>query len=140
MKTFSNADLERLLANVESDLTERTQSFKDDSPKKARQAIYAYASELPNRQQPSVLFIGAQDNGMPSNEPTTDELLHSLADMKTDSNILPLPVLTVEKRTLLRAEVAVVTVLPSSIPPVKYDGRIWIRTGPRRAIANQPWL
>lgn len=31
---------------------------------------------------------------------------------------------------------AVVTVMPSDSPPVKYDGRIWIRTGPRRAIAN----
>ena len=25
---------------------------------------------------------------------------------------------------------------PSDMPPVKYDGRIWIRTGPRRSIAN----
>ena len=32
---------------------------------------------------------------------------------------------------------AVVTVFPSDMPPVKYNGRIWIRTGPRRAIANE---
>jgi ATP-dependent DNA helicase RecG len=44
--------------------------------------------------------------------------------------------LLVEKRTLKGAEMAVVTVMPSDMPPVKYDGRIWIRTGPRRAIAN----
>lgn len=31
---------------------------------------------------------------------------------------------------------AVVTVMPSDMPPVKYEGRIWIRTGPRRSIAN----
>lgn len=42
-----------------------------------------------------------------------------------------------EKRILKKAEMAVVTVVPSDMPPVKYDGRMWIRTGPRRAIANE---
>lgn len=32
---------------------------------------------------------------------------------------------------------AVITVTPSDLPPVKYQGRIWIRTGPRRSIANE---
>jgi len=137
MQTFSDKDLENLLDAVESDLVERKQSFRGDTPKKARQAVCAFANDLPNHQQPGVLFIGARDNGAPSNEPITDELLRNLADMKTDGNILPLPVLAVEKRILKGAEMAVVTVLPSDMPPVKYAGRIWIRTGPRRAIANE---
>jgi ATP-dependent DNA helicase RecG len=57
--------------------------------------------------------------------------------MKTDGNILPFPVITVEKRILDGAEMAVVAVVPSDSTPVKYDGRIWIRTGPRRALANE---
>ena len=86
---------------------------------------------------PGVLFIGARDNGEPSGCDITDQLLLALADMKTDGNILPLPVLTVEKRCLKGAEMAVVTVMPSDVPPpLKYEGRIWIRTGPRRSIAN----
>ncbi len=137
MRTFPDSKLEALLDDLESDLTERKQSFKGDTPKKARQAVCAFANDLPNHQQPGVLFIGAKDDGTPSNEPITDELLCSLADMKTDGNTLPLPVLTVEKRILKGAEMAVVTVLPSDMPPVKYAGRIWIRTGPRRAIANE---
>ncbi len=137
MKPFSDEALETLLDDVESDLAERKQSFKGDTPKKARQAVCAFANDLPNHQQAGVLFIGAMDDGEPSNEPITDELLCSLADMKTDGNTLPLPVLTVEKRTLKNSEMAVVTVLPSDMPPVKYAGRIWIRTGPRRAIANE---
>jgi ATP-dependent DNA helicase RecG len=28
-------------------------------------------------------------------------------------------------------------VMPSDMPPLKYEGRIWIRTGPRRALANE---
>jgi len=34
-------------------------------------------------------------------------------------------------------ELLVVKVLPSDMPPVRYDGRIHIRVGPRRAIANE---
>ena len=83
------------------------------------------------------MFVGVKDNGEPSGLPITDQLLLSLSDMKTDGNILPLPVLSVEKRVLKKGEMAVVTVMPSDMPPVKYEGRIWIRTGPRRAIANE---
>ncbi|NOX92412.1 MAG: transcriptional regulator [Gammaproteobacteria bacterium] len=137
MKTFSDEELEALLDDVESDLAERKRSFRGDTPKKARQAVCAFANDLPDRQQPGVLFIGAKDDGTPSNEPVTDELLRSLADMKTDGNILPLPALVVEKRILKGAAMAVIIVLPSDMPPVKYEGRIWIRTGPRRAIANE---
>ena len=83
------------------------------------------------------MFIGFKDNGEGSGLEVSDQLLMSLADMKTDGNILPLPVLSVEKRVLKGVACAVVTVTPSDMPPVKYDGRIWIRTGPRRALANE---
>jgi len=137
MKRLTDQELESLLNDTESDRAERKKSFKGDVSKKARQAICAFANDLPNHNQPGVLFIGAQDNGEPSGLQVTDQLLLSLADMKTDGNILPLPVLSVEKRILKDAEMAVVTVMPSDMPPVKYEGRIWIRTGPRRSIANE---
>ena len=137
MQNLTGKKLEALLDDTESDRVERKESFKGESPKKARQAICAFANDLPNHNQPGILFIGAKDNGEPSNIEITDKLLLSLADIKTDGNILPLPVLSVEKRTLKGAEMAVVTVMPSDMPPVKYNGRIWIRTGPRRSIANE---
>ena len=34
-------------------------------------------------------------------------------------------------------DIAVVEVLPSDLPPVRYKGRVWVRVGPRRAIANE---
>lgn len=137
MKRLSDQELDALLNDTESDLAERKQSFKGDVPKKGRQAVCAFANDLPNHNEPGVLFIGVCDDGSPSREPITDELLRSLADMKTDGNILPLPVLSVEKRLLKNAEIAVVTVMPSDMPPVKYEGRIWVRTGSRRSIANE---
>ena len=137
MKKFTDTELVLLLDDIESDLVERKQSLKGDTPKKARQAICAFSNDLPNRNQPGVLFIGANDDGTPSGEPITDALLRSLADMKTDGNILPMPALSVEKRYLKGANMAVVVVMPSDMPPVKYEGRIWVWTGPRRSLANE---
>ncbi len=137
MRRLSDRELEALLDDIESDRVERKSTFGGSVSTRARQAICAFANDLPNHNEPGVLFIGANDDGQPSELEITDQLLLSLADMKTDGNILPLPVLSVEKRILKKAEMAVVTVMPSDMPPVKYDGRMWIRTGPRRAIANE---
>ncbi len=137
MYRYSDNELLALLDDLESDLVERKQSFQGSVPKKGRQAICAFANDLPGHNRCGVLFIGANDNGTPSGNPINDRLLLSLANMKTDGNVLPLPVMTVEKRVLKDAEMAVVTVMPSDMPPVKYEGRIWIRTGPRRSVANE---
>jgi len=69
MKTFTDNELEALLDDLESDLIERKRPFKGDTSKRARQAVCAFANDLPDHQQPGVLFIGARDDGTPSNEP-----------------------------------------------------------------------
>ena len=137
MQPLTDNDLEALLNDWESDRVERKESFNGDAPAKSREAVCAFANDLPNHSQPGVLFIGARDDGSPSGIAVDDRLLLTLADMKSDGNILPLPALTVEKRRLCNAEMAVVTVWPSDMPPVKFKGRIWIRTGPRRSIAGE---
>ena len=133
---YSDAELEQLLLDIEADYVERKESYKGDVPDKAKQAICAFANDLPDHKCPGVLFIGAKDDGTPSHYEITDELLRNLADIKTNGQILPMPAMTVEKRSLFGVPMAVVTVVPSDMPPVKYNGRIWIRTGPRRALAN----
>ncbi|MGH7077688.1 MAG: ATP-binding protein [Acetobacteraceae bacterium] len=134
---LSDSDVEALLNEIESDLSERKESFRGDAPEKLRQAICAFANDLPDHRRPGVVFIGAKDDGSPSRLAVTDELLRQLADIRTDGSILPLPSMTVEKRTLKGAEMAVITVLPADSPPVRYKGSIWIRTGPRRGIASR---
>ena len=137
MKSLSDELLEEMLDDIESELIERKRSFKGSAPDTARQAVCAFANDLPGHNKPGVIFIGAVDDGNPSMEPITDELLRTLADIKTDGNILPLPTLQVEKRRLKGADMAVITVYPSDMPPVKYSGRVWIRTGSRRGIATE---
>lgn len=136
MELHTDEALLAMLDDLESDRVERKESFKSVSDK-VRQAVCAFANDLPGYKGPGVLFIGARDDGSPSGLAVTDELLRSLADMKTDGNILPMPVLNVEKRHLKGGDMAIVTVWPSDMPPVKFGGRIWIRTGPRRATANE---
>ena len=133
---YTDEQLEALLADIESDSGERKESWKGDAPETGRQAVCAFANDLPDHRRPGVLFVGARGDGTPSNLSITDELLRTLSDIRTDGNILPPPSILVEKRTLKGSEIAVVTVQPSDSPPVRYKGRIWIRVGPRRAVAS----
>ena len=134
---LTDEELLQTLDDLESDRVERKETFQGDTPKKARQAVCAFANDLPDHNRPGVLFIGAKDNGEPSGLEVTEQLLISLAEMKTDGNILPLPALSVEKRALKGADMAVVTVAPSDMPPARCYGRIWIRVGSRRAVAGE---
>jgi len=125
------------LTDIESDKAERKESFKGDSPEKVRQAVCAFANDLPGHNKPGVVFIGARDkDGAAVGLDISDELLRSLADIRSDGNILPLPSMTVEKRHLQGKDVAVITVMPADAPPVKYKGRIYVRMGSRRDIAS----
>jgi ATP-dependent DNA helicase RecG len=133
---YTDEELEAFLDDIESDLTERKETWKGEAPDTGRQAVCAFANDLPDHRKPGILFVGARDNGTPSGLAITSELLLTLSDIKTDGNTLPPPSILVEKRTLKGAELAVVTVRPSETPPVRYKGRIWIRVGPRRAVAT----
>ena len=135
-KIPTDDELEQLLSELESDLVERKQSFSGEAPETVRQAVCAFANDLPNHRRPGIIVIGAKDDGSPSGLSVTDQLLLQLADIRSDGNIVPLPTLFVEKRLLRGAEMAVVTVFPSDSTPLRYKGRIYIRTGPRRGIAS----
>lgn len=137
MSYYSDAQLEAMMADLESDGVERKQSFQGDAPKKVREAVCAFANDLAGHGAPGVVLIGVHDNGtiMPGFV-VSDELLLSLASIKTDGNIVPPPSLFVEKRLLQGGEVAVVTVVPCDTPPVRYQGRIHVRWGPRRGLAT----
>lgn len=131
---LSLEELEALMADLESDRVERKASITDRD--KIRQAICAFANDLPDHRQPGVIFVGVNDDGTCSNLAITDELLRTLADMRSDGNILPFPVMTVQKRVVSGCEVAVIEVQPSDNPPVRFNGRVWVRVGPRRAQAT----
>jgi ATP-dependent DNA helicase RecG len=129
-------ELEALLMDIESDRVERKSSASRDTLNRVREAICAFANDLPNHQEPGVIFIGVHDDGRCADLSITDDLLRQLADIRSDGNILPFPTMTVQKRELAGCEMAVITVEPSYAPPVRYRGRVWIRVGPSRRIAT----
>lgn len=131
---MTDAELEQLLDDLESDRVERKESTSDGD--RIRQVICAFANDLSGSDQPGVLFVGVNDQGHPTGLSITDKMLQNLASMRGDGNILPFPSLDVQKRRLKAQDVAVVLVHPSNSPPVKFKGTIWIRSGPRRGIAN----
>jgi ATP-dependent DNA helicase RecG len=131
---MNDSELLSLLTDIESDRVERKASLSD--PDRIRQAICAFANDLPEHRKPGVIFIGANDDGSCSNFPVTDDVLLKLSHMRDDGLIQPFPTMEVQKRTLSGCDLAVVLVHPSLAPPIRFRGRTWIRVGPRRAIAT----
>ena len=132
---LNEVQLIALLPKLESDRVERTISVSDTD--KFSQAICAFANDLPNHRQPGYLLIGVMDDGNLSGLQVSDQLLQNLGAIRADGNVLPSPAINVQKFSLTGGDIAVVEVLPSDMPPVRYKGRVWIRVGPRKAVANE---
>ncbi|MGI8814954.1 MAG: ATP-binding protein [Pseudonocardia sp.] len=130
----SDDDLRALLADLESDQVERKQSASDTD--RIAEAICAFANDLPGYRSSGMAFVGATDDGHLSGLSIDDELLLTLANIRDTGKILPLPSMRVVRLDVGDQHVAAVEVEPSTSPPVRYRGRVWIRVGPRRAIAS----
>ncbi len=125
--SYSDAELEVLLAGGESHMVERKRNANDQS--KLRRTVCALANDLPGTNKPGVLFIGIEDKGGCAHLEVDDKLLQKLAQVR-DGTIQPVPTIDVSKRRIRGCELAVVTVWPSTAPPVRYNGRAFVRVGP----------
>ncbi len=132
---ISIKELNDLLADTESDRVERTISTNNTD--KFAEAICAFSNDLPNHKEPGYLIIGADDKGKLCPVNITDQLLLNLSDIRQAGNILPIPIMAVYKIAHPDGELAIVEVQPSPNPPVRFKGRVWIRVGPRKAIASR---
>ena len=128
-------ELKDILAIDESYRIERTVSTGNMD--KFQEAICAFANDLPGKRQKGYLLIGVHDDGRVSGLKVDDTLMKKISGIRSDGNILPLPVMNTEKVETPEGDVLVVEVTPSLIPPVRYRGRTFIRIGPRRDIASE---
>jgi ATP-dependent DNA helicase RecG len=129
-------EVKSLLIDMESDRIERTVSTTNTD--KFSEAICAFANDFPNNNLPGYLIIGVDDKtGKPSGIRITDGILKDLASIRNNGQILPQPILTVEKHVLEEGEIALIKVFPSPFPPVRFKGVTWIRTGPTKSRANE---
>lgn len=131
---MDDRELEALLLDLESDRVERKEALSDAD--RVREAICAFANDLPDHRKPGVVLVGARNDGASAGLAIDDALLLRLAQMRDDGAIQPLPSMLVQKRSIGSGELALVIVEPSTAPPVRFRGRTWVRVGPRRAIAT----
>ena len=123
-----------LLSDMESDRIERTISVKED---KLGPAVCALANDFPNHKQPGYILLGVLDDGTIAGSKWGDDDLQKIGGVKTNGNVLPQPSLVVSQVFKFpEGEVVVIEVKPSLYPPVRYDGRCWIRIGPRKGKAT----
>jgi len=132
---ISEEQVRELLRSSETDRVEKTVSIKNTD--KFAEAITAFANDMAGNGRPGYLVIGAHDDGTLGGLTVTDELLLSLAALRSDGNIQPLPTIVVLKFSLDGGDVAIVEVPVSDLPPLRYKGRVYIRVGPRKAIATE---
>ena len=135
---LTEPELLALMADLESFRVERTISTTDSD--KFREAICSFANDMPNSGQTGYLLVGVDDkSGRACGINVSDQLLQNLVSYRSDGTILPPPALVAYKMTLSSGDgdVAVVEVQPSHTPPVRYKGRVCVRGGPRRGIANE---
>jgi ATP-dependent DNA helicase RecG len=128
-------DLRSLLTDLESDQVERKESVVGGTDRVC-QAICAFANDMPDRRSSGVVFVGVTDDGKIAGLPIDDALLIKLANLRDQAKILPPPIMSVRKLDHDGGSVAVLEVEPSPSPPVRFNGQVWIRVGPRRAIAT----
>lgn len=125
----------QLLKSTETYRIERTASTSDMD--KFQEAICAFSNDLPSSRKNGYLILGARDNGSLSGLKVDDALMKKIAGIRSDGNILPLPMMSVERFEFEEGDLLVVEVYPALVPPVRYRGRTFIRMGPRRDIATE---
>ncbi len=127
-KNLTQEEVKSLISIMESDFVERTISIKED---KLAPLICALSNDFPNHNQVGYILLGVNDNGTIAGKHWTDEDLQAIGNIRSNGNILPPPSLTISPvYKFPEGELVVIQVKPSSYPPVRYDGRCWIRVGP----------
>lgn len=131
---ITEALVKELIENMENDRIERTISIRED---KLGPAICAFSNDFPRHNLPGYILLGVQDNGSIAKIQWTDDQIQTIGNLKSNGKILPQPSITISPVFQIgEGEVIVIEVRPSPYPPVRFDGRCWIRLGPRRSIAS----
>lgn len=129
---ITKVEISALFKSTETYRIERTVSTGNMD--KFCEAICAFANDLPDSRKKGYLLIGCNDDGTLAGLKVDDALLKKISAIRSDGNILPLPVMNVDKFEFPDGDLLVAEVSPSLIPPVRYRGRVFVRIGPRRDI------
>jgi ATP-dependent DNA helicase RecG len=87
MTQLHDQELAALLRSGESDGVERKRNAAELD--RIREAVCAFANDLPDRRQAGVLFVGVEDDGSCAGLAISDELLRTLAQLRDDGGLTP---------------------------------------------------
>jgi ATP-dependent DNA helicase RecG len=73
---LSDAEIAALFRDMEADRVERKRDYKSTADK-IKQAICAFANDLPDRRLPGVVFVGQNDDGSCAGIDINDALANS---------------------------------------------------------------
>ena len=131
---LTNEEVIFLMKDLESDRIERTISFRED---KLGPAVCTLSNDFPNHKKPGYILMGVNDDGKVNGMKIGDDELLKIGNIKSNGNVLPqLSIVVSHIIHIDNGDVVVVEVNPSLYPPVRYDGRCWIRIGPRKSKAT----
>ena len=127
-------EIKTLVKDLESDRIERTISTRED---KLGPATCAFSNDFPNHKKSGYILLGVNDDGTVNGMTIGDEELQKIGNVKSNGNVLPQPSLVVSEVVKIdNGDVVVIEIKPSPYPPVRFNGRCWIRIGPRNSIAS----
>jgi len=132
---ISKEELDNILPRMEQDRIEKTISLNDSE--KFGEAICSFANDLPNHNQPGYLLLGVYDDGSKAGLAIDEKTIQTIIDFRNDGRIVPPPALSTAIFKYDDGDVAVVEVQPHFLPPVRYKGKVCVRIGPRKGIANE---
>lgn len=134
MSAPTDDDLRAVIARPESDRVERKESSKDRD--KLRKSICALSNDLAGSGRPGYLLIGIGDDGTILGADASDKALKQLSELRSDGLILPIPSLDIRVVEVEGKKVVVLVVQSASFPPVRMNGRVYVRVGPTTRVAE----
>lgn len=102
---MTQEELYNILSIDESYRIERT--ISTNNMDKFQEAICAFANDLPGSRKKGYLLIGVLDDGRINGMSVDDTLMKKISGIRSDGNILPLPMMTTEKVSTPKGDVLV---------------------------------
>jgi ATP-dependent DNA helicase RecG len=124
---YNDAELEVLFRQPEKDLVERKRST--NLKQEILETLCAFANDLPNHCRAGLIFVGVEDDGRCAKLTISEKTVRDVANWRNEGKVQPIPTMIVRTHQIDDCPLVVIEVMPSDIPPVRYEGRIIVRVG-----------
>lgn len=115
------------LSHEESERSEFKETLSDRE--KIKRAICAFSNDLADHRAAGVIIVGLRKDGSCAGLNVTEELERTAAAIRSDGSLLLIPSMLVRRARIRNCDVLIIEVEPSSAPPVRLSGVVWVRIG-----------